>query len=151
MKESEQILLSRRLYLCAAAWAIAVIAMTVVEWGAFDWEAVLLPPMFTPIGLLVLYLADPDSHTAGYTAACFGWLYYFVLTIWSLCAKRRSAFILAFTILCISLFLNVAGCEAMKHGSWKLGYSTPPNKSLEPSAVGFYTVLQKKVSHCRLC
>jgi hypothetical protein len=26
-----------------------------------------------------------------------------------------------------------------------------PNKSLEPSAVGFYTVLQKKVGHCRLC
>jgi len=29
--------------------------------------------------------------------------------------------------------------------------SQPPNKSPEPSAAGFYTVLQKKVGRCKLC
>jgi hypothetical protein len=122
----EQIPLSRRLWLCVAAWVIAVVAMALVEGGPYDWESVFLPPMFTPVGLLVLFFADSSSHTSGYTAASFGWLYYFTLTIWSLCTKRRSVFIWAFSILSISLLLNVGGCAAIQHGSWRTEREVSP-------------------------
>ena len=44
-----------------------------------------------------------------------GLLYYPVLIIWGLCAQRRWVFILSYTILCVSLLIDIACLHFMLH------------------------------------
>jgi len=94
-----------------------------------------MPPVFSVVGFpicLLLAYSDPNSAASTFIAAVAGWLYYIILTAWSLRTKRHVVFMRAFVILCISLFLNLAGCAAMKHGNWKIGRQMPA-KSPEPT------------------
>ena len=105
--------------------------MAVVEEGRFSWQGILLPPLFSVVGFpvfLLLAYGDPSSNGSVVFGAVVGWLYYLLLTAWSLCTKRRKIFIRVFVVLCISLLLNVAGCESMKHSNWKTEIQ-PPTKT----------------------
>ena len=139
MNQSEQISFRRKCGLCAAAWIAAIIGMALVERGFFSREGFLLPPVFSPAGFPVfLFLAycDPSSNASTVIAAIVGWLYYVILTTWSLCAIRRMVFIRVFAVLCVSLLLNIAGCEAVTHADWRTDRDLLPNKSLKVAAAG---------------
>jgi hypothetical protein len=113
--ESRQISLRRRSWLCAAAWIVAIVVV-VVEFG---WQSLLYFPLVTPTAVAVMFIRPAGSDGANLAVATtFGWLYYMLLTFWSLCTNRRSVFVRVFTVLCISILLNLGGCEYMKHAHW---------------------------------
>jgi hypothetical protein len=102
--------------------------MAVVEGFHFSWWGILLPPIFTVVGfpfLVLSFCGEPSSKVPFVFGVVVGWLYYLLLTIWSLRAKSRKSFIRVFIVLCISLILNVAGCEALKHSTWKTEIQSP--------------------------
>ena len=124
--------------LCGGAWVVAIIAIAIVEGGNFSWAGVLLPPVFSVAGFpvfLILAYSTPDSSVSTVVGAFVGWLYYAILTIRSLRARRRVVFIRVFVVLCVSLLVNVAGCEAMSHANIKTERYTAP-QSLQATRDG---------------
>src|SRR5438046_1054623 len=106
MEQSDQIRFWRRCCYCVVTWIAAIIAMGVVKGGYAGWEDILLLPAMRPPGLVVFLLvaySDPDSHSSGIFGGAMGWIYYAVLTVWSLRARRRLIFVRVLTVLCISL------------------------------------------------
>ncbi len=99
--------------LCAAAWVVAIIAICLVA-GEIS-PVLLMSPIFTVPGILVLMLTgEPVSP------AIAGWIYYILLTVFVIGAKRIRTFGWLFGILCVSLLLNIAGCESAKHADYHM-------------------------------
>jgi hypothetical protein len=114
----EEIHFHQRCLCCCLAWAAAIPAMAIVARGFNSY--LLMSPFITPAGVLVIFLCNStlDSELTLIAGAIAGWAYYVILTAASLCAKRRRIFVLVFVILCVSLLLNIAGCEALKHSNF---------------------------------
>jgi hypothetical protein len=106
--------LENKIVLCAVAWFVGIIGIGIVEGGQFSWAGVFYPPMLNPVGIAALIFCG--STNEGWILSLFsGWAYYIAMTIWCLWEKRRVVFRWVFAILCISMLLNMAGCEAVKH------------------------------------
>ena len=121
MEQSKEDSLSGRVFLCAEAWFLAFAAMFSDGFGRFGWEGIIITPAYTPFGLAAALLLSDYSNrgAAEFIEAGSGWLYYVLLTVWCLRAKKHSVFIWVFTVLCISLLVNIEGCTAILHAGWK--------------------------------
>ena len=105
---------------CAGAWVVSFVALGIV--AEFNWERMAYFPTLSPLGILVFLLfsySDP-SGSFGLLSAGLGWSYYVALTGCSLEIKRRRRFFVVYTVLCVSLILNIGGCESLKHASWRM-------------------------------
>jgi len=76
-----------------------------------DWHLIACFPGLSPVGFLALCLIGLDS----YMPAVLGWAYYVALTWWSLISGRRRRFFALYIVLCISLIVNIAGCDLVMH------------------------------------
>lgn len=126
LQPSGEISLRRKVWLWAIAWGTAAIVMTIGAPGCwlFFWDF----PLFIPPAVLAARLVHPDigSGVAWYGVMAIGWLYYVLLSIWGLRLARRRVFYWAFIVLCVSLLLNCAGCQAMLHADWSGALPTQP-------------------------
>jgi ribosomal protein L40E len=103
-------LLRKRIRFLVIAWGITAVMMTV---GApSSWQFFRLFPMYSPITLLLAFVFRPDSEDGMYFLIGLGWFYYAILTIWFLCSHRPWVYV----ILCLSLLVNIGGCQAVMHG-----------------------------------
>ena len=109
-KARSNISLRKGIKLLAIAWGITAVIMTV---GApSSWLVFWLFPMCSPIALL-LGFALGSSEDGLYFLIGLGWIYYVSLTIGFLRTQRRWVYV----ILCLSLLVNIGGCQAMMHGA----------------------------------
>jgi len=110
-KLPDQIPFRTRWILWAVAWAITAILLTIDVPGV--WQAFWLFPLCAPVSYLLGNIVTAgDDWTL--IISC-GWLYYILLTVWGLCTPRRIVYFIIYTILCISLAVNVAGCHSVLH------------------------------------
>jgi len=74
--------------------------------------SLLSAPLF-PVGLLIWLPNGEDKAVTGLMIGAWmiGWLFYLILTIFVFAAKRMSVFIIVYVIFCLSLILNIVGCE----------------------------------------
>jgi hypothetical protein len=110
VKPQTSILLRKKIIFWLAAWITTAIAMTIGSWNCWlmFWDF----PFFTPFAFLVAQF----QHAVSFSMVIIsGWLYYVVITIWGFYQKQRRSFFIVFVILCISLLLNIAGCQSVLH------------------------------------
>jgi hypothetical protein len=124
---------SAKLRLLALAWIITAVSLVIILWGALQYAPMF--PVLSPPGFFLLVCASGSlSGDSGfYLVVTVGWTYYLLLTLGAGFAKTRSRFIWVYTILCISLMLNLGGCEAAKHMSWNMGCKAPTKMELARS------------------
>jgi len=112
--KNEVIPFHQRCVCCLGSWVVAVAGMAMVGGGLN--RVLLMSPILTPAGVLVVLACSTLNFEPSFSAAAIaGWLYYLILTVASLRAKGRRIFVLLFVILCVSMLLNIAGCEGMQH------------------------------------
>jgi hypothetical protein len=104
--------LKERLGWLAFAWVTTAVGLVIIAWGMLP--AMAMFPVLSPVGFLVLLLTS-ESNGGFYAPLACGWLYYLILTVWAARAQTRFGFACVYGILCISLLLNLGGCEAAKH------------------------------------
>ncbi|MDB6108349.1 MAG: hypothetical protein JWR69_99 [Pedosphaera sp.] len=111
MDQTNSIPFKHRLLLWLVAWVVTLFAMIIPQ------PAAVIGAGFLPAGLL-LYLVPAGFWGNGttYFLLALGWLFYVVLTAAGLRQKQTKKFYRCFTILCIALLLNVAGCHQMVSG-----------------------------------
>lgn len=99
--------------LCLAAWGVVLIA-TLVANPVY----VLTAPLF-PLGLIAVLPHGEEkaifAFMMGLPAIAIGWAIYATLGMGIASTKRNWAFIVLFTVLCMTLALNVAGCQRTLH------------------------------------
>lgn len=112
----DQFSIQIKCWLCAIAWIVfyGFLIFMVCE-GKPDWPTMCMTPGGNIVGLSILLLFGD----CGVWGLIIGWAYYVLLTAWSIRAKRKRSFVILFSVLCVSFALNIASCEAIKHGDWK--------------------------------
>src|SRR5215472_15449868 len=115
MNEPQEISLRQRLSLWATAWGVTAIIMTACAPSC--WRVFWTFPFYTIPAFLAFLVLHPDQeHGASmYAVFAIGWLFYVLLSIWALRIASSKVFYWAFLVLCVSLLLNCAGCQAIFH------------------------------------
>jgi hypothetical protein len=114
MEKIEHISLRRRIGLWFAAWSIATVACAIPDPVALIYAGAF------PAGILAFVL--PRGFWGNDTTLpllAFGWLVYAGLTFAGLVQKTPARYYRIFTLLCVLLLLNVAGCQVLSPGQWK--------------------------------
>jgi hypothetical protein len=120
----------KKKWLLGGAWALTILAIFFISgtlWpisfkgmlGALG----LFPCIAPPAVPVLMWLADNNSFLI--FAAVTGWIYYLALSVVCLKAMRRWKFVVVYVILCLSFLFNIAGCEVLKHSSWKTERKVP--------------------------
>lgn len=90
------------------AWA-GVVILTLI----LSPSSIAAAPFF-PAGLLGLLGNEEDGIIGFMTGAwVLGWMLYITLTTYMVRAEKRGAFFRTYTVFCILLALNVAGCQRL--------------------------------------
>jgi hypothetical protein len=106
-----------KLGLCVAAWAV-IIALLLFAGRAGDLvTGAALFGVSTPLeGALAMFLQGGSEHSAVASIPMVsGWLYYIVLTLLALRAKRRLVFFSLYAILCLNVLLSGFFTQTMVH------------------------------------
>lgn len=84
-----------------------------IAWGAvavLTFPGIFFPTLF-PAGFFRVF-GIHENDVIGHSSLAIGWLVYVALTVGAcLCRRKRNYFII-YTILCVLLAINVAGCRA---------------------------------------
>jgi hypothetical protein len=113
-----QIGLRIRLISLLGAWAIALIASAVgLERGL---DVAQMAPLF-PLGwiLAVPFVRVPEGDWGLYIISAIGWVPYIALSASALLARKRNAYFVVYSLLCMLLIFNVVGCNELQHTSLK--------------------------------
>lgn len=120
VNEAAEIPMRRRIKLWLLAWAVAFLAVPVVPvvlYRQFFLVAVWFQLIYCwtfPGGLFGMWFAapPPSERHFGVWAILIGWLLYLALTVFGLRQKRRQAYFITYTVLCVLLATNVVGCQS---------------------------------------
>jgi hypothetical protein len=100
-KPESEITRDRRLNLLCIPW-VAVIVLT--------FPGVFMFPQLFPVGLFRMF-GMKVNDTIDHAWIIVGWLVYVVLTVAACLSRRKRVYFIIYTILCILLALNIAGCR----------------------------------------
>ena len=100
-----EISLRRRIGLVITAW-IATAVLT--------FPGIMHPPSL-PAGLLV-FVGMGEANPMTQPLLIIGWIVYITLTLSALLSRRKNTYSTIFTVLCVLLLLNSAGCRLMMAG-----------------------------------
>jgi len=68
-------------------------------------------PQFFPAGLFRIF-GVKETDTIDHSLVAIGWVVYVLLTVAACLVHRKRTYFIIYTILCILLALNIAGCRA---------------------------------------
>lgn len=90
-----------------AAWILVILAVLKID------PNYLRTALFFPIGFFALLPNSDNAVAIAFTTLgwSIGWVLYFALSVAMFLTKKKSVFIIIFTIFCVLLAINVVGCQ----------------------------------------
>ena len=130
--ENQVISPRKKKWLLGGAWALTILTVFFISGSLWpislrDMLSTLafFPCIAPPAVPVLIWLADNNNNSFLLFAAITGWIYYLAISVVCLNTMRRWKFVVVYVILCLSFLFNIAGCEKLKHSSWKTERKVP--------------------------